>query len=442
MEIPILGKVKHPSRLVVGVVVIALSMGAIAFGVNRRLTSRLSADTLTVPATAEDLTLRITASGSVVAIDTVNLSPKTAGRVEELLVEQGDRVTEGQLIARMENDELEAQRLQALANLDQAEARLAQLRAGTRSEELAQAQQSLRQAEAAVVQAQSRLDLAKQRVQRNQRLYQEGAIARDTLDEVMNEVRSAEANLFQAQARAQEVRDRLIQLQNGTRPEEITQAEAQVAEASARLRGVNTQIEDTFIRAPFAGVITQKYAVEGAFVTPTTSASNTTSATSTSIVALASGQEVLADVPEVDIRQIRQGQRVEIRVDAYPDEIFEGKVRLIAPAAVEEQNVTSFQVRVTIVSGQNKIRTGMNADLTFLGERLDNALVVPTVSIVTREGRTGVYVPGPAKKVEFRPVTIGASVGDQTQILEGLQPGERVYVDLPERQRPGERSDP
>jgi len=85
--------------------------------------------------------------------------------------------------------------------------------------------------------------------------------------------------------------------------------------------------------------------------------------------------------------QVKNGQRVEIVADAYPDRRFEGRVRLIAPEAVVEQNVTSFQVRVQLVSGQSELRSGMNVDVTFIGETVPDALVVPTVAIVTAKER-------------------------------------------------------
>ncbi|NJR66840.1 MAG: HlyD family efflux transporter periplasmic adaptor subunit, partial [Leptolyngbyaceae cyanobacterium CRU_2_3] len=164
---------------------------------------------------------------------------------------------------------------------------------------------------------------------------------------------------------------------------------------------------------------------------PTTSASSTSSATSTSVVALANGLEVIAEVPEVDVSQIKLGQKVEISADAFPDQVFEGRVRLIAPEAVVEQNVTSFQVRVTVVTGKDKLRSGMNADAIFLGKQLENALVVPTVAIITNAGQTGVLVPDSKNKPRFQAVTIGITIGNQTQILEGLEPGELVFTDIP-----------
>jgi HlyD family secretion protein len=152
-------------------------------------------------------------------------------------------------------------------------------------------------------------------------------------------------------------------------------------------------------------------------------------------VAIARGLEILAKVPEVDIGQIKQGQLVEIVADAYPNQVFKGRVKLIAPEAVVENNVTSFQVRVALISGQEKLRSGMNVDVTFLGDSIQNALVVPTVAIVTQNGKTGVLVPNADNtKTTFNPVTIGSTIGNQIQILKGVQAGERVFVDLPKDQ--------
>jgi HlyD family secretion protein len=122
---------------------------------------------------------------------------------------------------------------------------------------------------------------------------------------------------------------------------------------------------------------------------------------------------------------------VEIRADAFPGQKFKGKVRLVAPAAVIEQNVTSFQVRITLETGQNQLRSGMNVDLTFVGEILKDALVVPTVAIVNQKGKVGVLIPDAKQQPQFKPITIGSSLGDQTQIIEGVKAGEAVFVYIP-----------
>lgn len=372
---------------------------------------------MTVPAKVQNLNIQIQASGTIIPTQAVNISPKTSGRLVELLVDQGDRVQQGQMIARMEDSSIQAQRVQAQGNLLQAQANLLKARNGSRPEEIAQAEGRVRSAQ---VQAQ----LAADRRQRNLQLYRQGAISRDQYEAAATDAQRAQADFQVAQ-------EALAQASNGSRSEDIVAAEAAVVQAQGRLREVEVQLADTIIRAPFSGTVTQKYASVGAFVTPTTSASSTSSATSASIVALASELEVVANVPESSISQIRPGQAVIIRADAYPGKDFRGVVRLVAPEAVVSQNVTSFQVRVRLTSGQQELKSGMNVDLRFQGQRLNDALVVPTVAIVSEKGQTGVLVPGGERQPQFRPVTIGVSVGDQTQVIQGLNPGQPVFVYLP-----------
>ncbi|MEO0308367.1 MAG: efflux RND transporter periplasmic adaptor subunit, partial [Gloeomargarita sp. GMQP_bins_120] len=400
----------------VGAAVVALAaMGFWFYG--RRRPQMLDLDALTVPVTRRDLMVRIPASGRIEPRQRVNLSPKTPGQLVALYVQQGDRVAAGQVIARMDDAELQARRQQALANLAQAQARLAELKRGNRPEEIAQAQ-------AQVQAAQARYELARQRRQRNEDLFRQGAIALDTLEAARAEESTALATLQEAQRRWE-------LFQAGNRPEVIAQAQAQVAAAQAQLRTIEVQIADTLIRAPFAGIITQRYASVGSFVTPSSFASSTASATSSSIVALASDLEMVARVAETDISRIQPGQQVDITADAYPGESFRGQVALIAPEAIVEQNVTFFEVRVRLLTGQERLRAGMNVDAVFLGERLPQALTIPTVAVVTERGQTGVLVPDAQGQPRFQPVVLGVTLNEYTQVLQGLQPGDRVFVDLP-----------
>lgn len=419
MKLPLIGKVDKLPRWLLGLVVAALIGGGgfFAYRTFGQRQPKQRQKSLTVPVKTQDVSVRISASGTAIPLQEVNLSPKTSGKLAQLYVDQGDRVEQGQILARMDDREIQTSLDQSTANLAQTEARLALIRAGARVEEIAQAQ-------AQVDLAQSQAKLASDRSKRYQNLANQGAVSRDQLQEFLTNERNSQANLQQAKRKVE-------QLQNGSRPEEIAESQAQVAQAKAQLRAAQIQATDAVIRAPFSGVITQKYANVGSFVTPTTAASATSSATSTSIVAIASNLEILAKVPERDIGQILLNQRVEIRADAFPGQKFQGKVRLVAPAAVVDQNVTSFQVRITLETGQNKLRSGMNLDLTFVGENLKNALVVPTVAIVNQKGKVGVLIPDIKQQPQFKPVTIGSSIGDQTQIIEGLKVGEAVFVYLP-----------
>jgi len=436
MQVPIIGKVKRPARWIIGILAAGVIGGGLAAAVflQRQRLASYDVEEFTIPVEAQPLAVRITASGSVESAETVNLSPRNSDLLVDLLVEQGDRVQEGQVIARMKSDDFEADVARARAQVEQTQARLAELRAGNRSEEIDQAIAQVAQAEAGIEDAEARVTLAEDRFRRNQSLQEEGAISQNELNDYINERDRAQATLRQQQQVLQESQYRLDLLQNGSRIEDIDEAEAQVNEAIANLRAAEVRLEDTFIRAPFAGIISQKYATEGAFVTPTTSASDASSATSSAIVAIASGIEVIAEVPEVDISQIYPGQGVEITADAYPDSVFEGVVERIAPQAIIDPSrgdFVYFEVTIEVTTGLDELRSGMQTDVVFVGDELQEALVVPTVAIVSQDGQQGVLVPGNNKRARFRRVTIGPQVGNQIQILEGVDAGDRIFVELP-----------
>ncbi|MFN9406686.1 MAG: efflux RND transporter periplasmic adaptor subunit [Dolichospermum sp.] len=479
IEIPLIGKkVKYPFRWLIGLI----ASGALIVGTTATIQTiqqknkPLDVTKLTVPVEAKSVTVRITASGKVQPIQSVNISPKSSGLLADLNVEQGDKVKKGQIIARMDNSEIKMRIIQYKANLEQAKAQLAESLAGSRPEEIAQGKarvaqaqaqlaiiregnrlQEIQQAQAQVDSAKAAVELTESRLKRYQDLAKNGAISQDSLEQYISENRKAKANLEEAkkrlsllkignrnqdiqkqQAIVNQEKEALRKLENGNRPEEITRLKAAVASAEAQLKQQQVQLEDTIIRAPFAGIITQRYATVGGFVSPAVSASSSASATSTSIVALAKGLEVLANVPEVDISQIKQGQKVEITVDAYPDEIFHGQVRLIAPEAVVEQNVTSFQVRVTVNKGSEKLRSGMNvSEVTFVGNNIQNALLIPQELIVTRKGKTGVWLLGEKNQPEFNLVRIGANIDNEVQVLDGLKAGDRIFIDLPKTKEKG-----
>ena len=324
--------------------------------------------------------------------------------------------------------------------------------------------------------------LAKRQYDRNFNLKNDGAISTNALDEFERKLQGAKQTLNQAIAQKKQAEEKVrqakakrdqAQIQVSSKQEGLTQQgqsgssgdiavqEAVVAEARAKLRSIETRIEDTIVRAPFSGLVTQRYASVGAFVTPTTQASSsaTGGATSTSIVAIASELEVLAKIPEIDIGQVKVGLSGEMVVDAFPSESFKAKVRLIAPEAIEERDVRFFQVRLKLLSGQRKLKSGMNVDMEFAGPESE-ALLVPTVAIVTKKGRPGVLVPDEKGNPKFKPVTVGTSQsgrsrgknkddggdksgdksdgkssGGKTQITEGLNEGDRVFINLPEGQK-------
>ncbi|AGY58465.1 efflux RND transporter periplasmic adaptor subunit [Gloeobacter kilaueensis] len=382
-------------------------------------------DQQTVRATRQDITVTVSAAGTIKPLTPVNISPKQPGRLAALYVDQGMQVRAGQILARMDDSNLQGQLLQAKGALAAAQANLRKQEAGNRPQEIAQAEQNLRNAEAQLIATRSTYES-------NEKLYAAGAVSRNTLDVSRSQY---EASLAQIGG----LRQQYSLQKAGFRIEDKDTARAQVIQAEGTLKDIQTQVNDTAIRAPFAGVITQKFANPGSFVTPTTSASATTSATSSSILAMAGQLEAVASVAESDIRNIYPGQKVQLQVDAYPDRTFSGVVRLVAPEGVVVQNVTSFEVRVRITDPDRRLlRSAMNLTAKFQVGDHKNALLVPTTAVLNEQGRMGVYVPG-RTRAHFQPLKVGATVGAQTEVLAGLKEGDRVYITFPSSRRPNDR---
>jgi HlyD family secretion protein len=427
-----MGKTGKRMPWLIGAIAVGL-MGTVAIGnwVTRNPAPKTDLTTETVAVTSQDLTLHIKANGVVQAVRKTNLSPKDGGRIIELLVDEGDRVAAGQLIARTDSRQVEAQVSQYRALLAKAQAELSQKRSGVRPEEIAAGRARLVTAEATVAQAAAQLNRAQEELRRHQMLAQTGAIAANALETFQTKVQESQANLAAQQARQQEQAETLTKLQNGTRPPEIAQAEAEVAQVTAQLQAQETLWDNTLIRAPFAGTITRRFAQVGDFVTPTTSASSTDGATSTSIAELSQGLEIEAKVPEASMAKIKLQQAVEIRSKTYPDQQFTGTVRLIAPRAIQENNVTSFRVKVALKTGTDQLKSGMNVELAFVGEPIANAITVPLATVTKKDGQDGVWVVDDQQAAKFRPVSLGITAGDQVQIVQGLAKGDRVFLSPP-----------
>ncbi|MBE9226155.1 efflux RND transporter periplasmic adaptor subunit [Phormidium sp. LEGE 05292] len=497
---------------------------------NQRQEMRRRIQTVTVERVT--LPMRITANGTVQPERSVNVSPKNSGILKQLLVKEGDRVKEGQILAYMDNSNLQGQLTQAKAQLETAQANLDKLLAGNRPQEVAQSQaqlasaqanldkllagnrpQEVAQAQAQLASAQANLDklLAGNRPQevaqaqaqlasaqanlrqaelnynQNQRLQTAGAISLRELDtsrtaydtakaqveqakQALNlqksgtrpeEIAAARAQVEQAKqafnlqqsgtrpeeiaaARAQvEQAKQALELQKaGARPEEIAAARAQVMNAQGALQTIQAQLNDTVIRAPFDGVVTRKFADPGSFVTPTTSGSSVSSATSSSILSLAAKNQVIAKVAETSIPKIKVGQDVTIEADAYPRQPFSGKVIQVATQSTVDQNVTNFEVKMSLDDPKNLLQSGMNVNVKFNVGTLDNVVVVPTIAIVRQENGTGVYLMGRGenRRPRFRPITTGATVEDKTVVVSGIEEGDKVMISFPQGQRPASRT--
>ncbi len=353
-------------RVWIGASLAGLLLVSVA-GLNWRKTSeqRASLARYTVQAQRGSLPGVIAATGELDAIERVNVSPKRQGVLAQLFVDEGDRVNQGQALARMDPGDLSDRWQELEANLRSAEANLQRSR---------------------------------NEWQRRQQLYRSGAISADDYNR-------AEATFKVDRAARQAALERLQQR--------------------------TVEQEDLIVRSPFAGQVSQRYAVRGAFVTPTTTASSSLGATSSSIVELARGLEAVAKVPESDVGRLRVGQLASVQVDSFPDQRFAARIRQIAPRAIKTNNVNSFAVKLAFLQPVPQLRIGMTAEIEFQIGNVPPQTLVPTVAVVTEDGRPGVLLVGQGNQPKFQPVELGMSSGRSTQILSGLAPGTRVFIDLP-----------
>ena len=355
----------RPRRLVLGLTLLTLASAGLLLRFGPWSSRQRDLTPYVTTAERGVLSGLVNASGELLAVQRVNVSPRQQGRLEQLLVDEGDEVSQGQLLAVMDPGAIE--------------------------DRIQERQALLRQAEANYRSNKDDFD-------RRQQLFRMGVISADDFSDVRFQMLASEAAVIAA-------RERLEQLEDDQ--------------------------EELEIRAPFNGTITARYAEPGAFVTPTTTASATAGATSASIVELSQGLEVAARVPESDIGRIALGQAARIRVDAYPDERFDARVSEIAPRAVKQDNVTSVEVTLNLLDPAKKLRIGMTADISFQTGRSKERTLVPTVAIVTENGKSGVLLVDDQQKPSFQAVELGNSSGDQTAILKGLDAGTRVFIDLP-----------
>jgi len=404
------------------------TVGYIVYGqitTTQRREARRRVQTATVERQTLDLT--IAANGVVQPERSVNVSPKSSGILKELLVKEGDRVQQGDILARMDASNLEGQLTQAQGQVASAEAALQRAQTGNRSQDIAQAEARVRDAQAALRQTE-------QVFRQNQQLFSSGAIAQ-------REFITSQADRDRAIAQLNLARQALSLQQAGSRPEDVAQAAAELKRAQGQLQVVQSQINDTIIRAPFSGVVTRKFADPGSFVTPTTSGSAVSSATSSSILALAANNQVVAKVAETSIPQIKLGLPVSIEADAFPGKPFTGRVIQVASQSTVEQNVTNFEVKMSLNDTQNLLKAGMNVNVKFILGKLENALVIPTVAIVRQEEGTGVLLAGREQgRPRFQPIKTGLTVESKTVVTEGLEEGQKVLLSFPPGERPPSRT--
>jgi RND family efflux transporter MFP subunit len=329
----------------------------------------------------------LNASGYVVAQRKAAVSSKATGRLQKLYVEEGKLVKEGEILAQLENEDLQA-------NLQEAQA-------------------SLKVATAMLKNAEAELEDATLNYARHKALKVSGAVSEQAFD-------TAEARYKKAVA---------------------GQAQALFAEgkAEASSRGAEINFNYSFIRAPFAGVILTKNADEGEIVAPFGASINSKAAVAT--MADLGSLMVEADVSEASLEKVKLGAAAEIRLDALPNERFPGQVHMIVPTA--DRSKATVLAKIRFDSLDPRVLPEMSAKVAFLSRPLKEGedrpfLGIPVSAVRTSNGKQTVFCVNDSR-VHSIPVQTGRQWGETLEVLSGLKEGDRVIISLDKSLKDGRR---
>ena len=350
-----------------------------------------------------DLAKSVVATGKVEPITKVEIKSKASGIVKRLLVDAGDRVKRGQLLAQLDKEEISAQVEQSKAGLQAAEA-------------------SLNSAEADYDRA--KVDAEGPDVPPLKRAYdravgmaKDGVVSASALDDAQKNYELAlnKQNVAKAQVTVLKAK--------------IAQARAQVAQDQANLKQLEEQLSYTDIESPIDGVVLSRDVEIGDAV----SSILVLGSSATLIMTLGDTSQVYVKgkVDESDIGKVYLGQPARIKVESFKDKTFNGKVTKISPMGVEKDNVTTFEVRVSINNPGGELKAEMTANAEILLEEHKNVLQIPEGALIyDNQKKASVEVPDPKGKEGKRKVAvnIGISNGAKTELLSGLKEGDQVVL--------------
>ncbi|MCY4331966.1 MAG: efflux RND transporter periplasmic adaptor subunit [Cyanobacteria bacterium MAG CAR1_bin_15] len=204
--------------------------------------------------------------------------------------------------------------------------------------------------------------------------------------------------------------------------------QSQVAASRQRLQELLQEQTELTVQAPFDGLVLERFAEPRSYVTPS---GNGNDATRTSLLTIGTGHQLVAALPDNEVGRIRLNQGATVLLDALPNQPLAAQVNIIAPRSQVNDNVITFDVTLAFLSENPQLRYGMSGDVQLFTEELSPTPVVPIVAVVTRSGQSGVYVAGREDQPTFRSIALGYSSGSSIQVLDGLELGERVFIDWP-----------
>jgi HlyD family secretion protein len=345
----------------------------------------------------------VVATGKIQPIAQVEIKSKANGIIEALRVDVGDDVRPGQILAELDKEQLQAQVREARANLEAAQAAAKAADAQVAKAEV--------EAEGIEVEFARRNDTRAQELSRQQLIAQSAVDdARNALDQAENRQRAAKNGLGIARAN-------------------LAEANAKVLQARAATERAEEQLANATIRSPIAGIVLTRDVEIGS---PVSSILNL-GANATLVMRLGDINRVYVKgkVDEADIGRVQVGQPARITVETFKDRAFSGTVTQISPMGLEKDNVTTFEVEVSIQNPGNALKANMTANAEIVLQELPGSLLIPESAVGYDAGRSPyVEVPdGKAEKGRRRvPVKVGVGNGTKTQVLGGLKEGDTVIL--------------
>ncbi len=373
-------------RIAAAAVVLALAGGTATYFLTRKTEQTQQGPTVQVE--RGDLRETAAATGKIEPHVQVEVKSRTSGEVVEILVKEGDTVTAGQVLVRL--DPLYAER------------------------DLASAKVSLEKAKADLTAAQASATVAQ--IEHTNKKGDE-ALAKKSAD-----LGLGNADAVRTTGSTTKVAAANINLKNA----QVIAAQTNLKTAEIAVQDAETRLKETTIYAPIAGTVLDIPVEKGTIVS--SALTNMSGGTSVLTIADLSDLRVIGAIDEAQIGKVSPGQVVEIRVDAYPDRVFEGKIERVSPLGKEVSSIVTFDVEIIVVD-KNKglLRSGMSADVEIVTSELKDVLLIPLLSIETSGRSRFVRLPNG----EQRPIKTGTTDGSRMVVLEGVDEGDSILASAP-----------
>lgn len=350
-----------------------------------------------------DIARSVVATGKIQPRAKVEVKSKASGIVQKILVDYGDWVKQGQILVELDKEELRARVREAQATLLAAQA----------AEESTQASHERNKVDAEGPD----LPFLKSSMERARKLHEQGLISRSILEDA--------EKAYQLALNKQMSCLRTVAVTRA----EMARAKAQVAQTRAALERSEEDLRNATIVSPMDGLALSRNVEVGDAV----SSILVLGSQATLVVTLGDVSDVyvLGKVDQADIGKVYLGQRARIVVESFKDKKFEGQVTKIAPLGVEKDNVTTFEVRVSIRNPGGELKANMSANAEVILEEKKGVLLIPESAVVyDKDRKTSVEVPDTAAEKGRRkvPVKLGISNGVKTELAAGLKQGEKVIL--------------